>query len=355
MSTIKHYFPGGNTSKGFVNYFDGIVAPWVVNKRIYVLKGGPGVGKNTFMKLFGKKMFEAGFNLEYFHCASDVNSLDAVHIPEVGVTMLDGTAPHVIDPVTPGAIDGIINLGTYLNEKELAHKSDEILSLSLDNKGYYKSTFAYLAGAGELETNSDYFYMNALDYDELRCEVQDFFGTSELKLGRNRGEMRKLFSEAYTPQGFINYEDSIFDGYKVTLLTGPSIIASEYMKLAIHFALFMGYGCQIFYSALLPDKVKHLVIEDLDLCITTSDTAKDKADQVVDLLSLLDPIKLEKYQDTFEFNELYRKQLVEAGIGSLKKAKKVHDDMELIYREYMDFEGVDVFTQKFVDDFMTDL
>ena len=89
MNLTKHYFPVGNTSKGFVNYFDGIVAPWVDNKRVFVLKGGPGVGKNTFMNLFSKRARERGYAVEHFHCASDANSLDAVHIPSIGVTMLD--------------------------------------------------------------------------------------------------------------------------------------------------------------------------------------------------------------------------------------------------------------------------
>ena len=38
--------------------------------------------------------------MEYF-CSSDPESLDGVAIPEKGAALMDGTAPHVYDPVLP--------------------------------------------------------------------------------------------------------------------------------------------------------------------------------------------------------------------------------------------------------------
>ena len=45
---IRKMFPGGNTANGFYSFFDYII-PQDVN-RIFCLKGGPGVGKSSFMK-----------------------------------------------------------------------------------------------------------------------------------------------------------------------------------------------------------------------------------------------------------------------------------------------------------------
>ena len=45
----RHMFPGGNTSKGFFSYYD-FVLPQEKAKRILILKGGPGVGKSSFMR-----------------------------------------------------------------------------------------------------------------------------------------------------------------------------------------------------------------------------------------------------------------------------------------------------------------
>ena len=46
----RDLFPGGNTSLGFFSYYNNIISQEEAN-RIFVIKGGPGVGKSTFMKI----------------------------------------------------------------------------------------------------------------------------------------------------------------------------------------------------------------------------------------------------------------------------------------------------------------
>ncbi len=351
MNLTKHYFPGGNTSKGFVNYFDGIVAPWVENKRIFVLKGGPGVGKNTFMNLFSKRARERGYAVEHFHCASDANSLDAVHIPSLGVTMLDGTAPHVIDPVTPGAVDEILNLGVYLDQVGLEKKRGQIIKLMQENSRGYKRTFSYLAAAGHLRENTNYYHLCAIDKDELREEVQDVFGTHELKKGNLKGQIRHLFADAITPQGHIDYFTSLVGEEKIISLHGPAGITSEFIKMALNFAKFMGYGCEVFYSSLLPDEPVHLIIRDLDMCITTSMAFPRQIEKIINLNLLVDQAVVDRYDSTFRFNELYEKQLIEVAIESLMTTKDIHDEIEAIYKAYMDFDKVTEYTNQFIKNF----
>ena len=50
----RKMFPGGNTANGFYSFFDYII-PNDVN-RIFCLKGGPGVGKSSFMKKWLKNL-----------------------------------------------------------------------------------------------------------------------------------------------------------------------------------------------------------------------------------------------------------------------------------------------------------
>ncbi|OJT92666.1 hypothetical protein BM535_08825 [Clostridioides difficile] len=49
---VKKAFPGGNTSQGSYSFFDYIIPENV--KRVFCLKGGPGVGKSSLMKKFIK-------------------------------------------------------------------------------------------------------------------------------------------------------------------------------------------------------------------------------------------------------------------------------------------------------------
>ena len=49
-------FPGGNTALGFYSFYDHIIEPDAA--RIFVIKGGPGVGKSTFMRYIGEAMLK---------------------------------------------------------------------------------------------------------------------------------------------------------------------------------------------------------------------------------------------------------------------------------------------------------
>ncbi len=62
----KHIFAGNNTAVGFYSYFDYLFNPEELD-RIYILKGGPGVGKSSFMKKFAAKMLEKNYPVEYIH------------------------------------------------------------------------------------------------------------------------------------------------------------------------------------------------------------------------------------------------------------------------------------------------
>ncbi|MCT4593371.1 MAG: ATPase [Anaeromicrobium sp.] len=89
---IKRVFPGGNTGDGFYSYYDHIID--ASSNRKYVIKGGPGVGKSSFMKKIGYEMVDLGYDVEFHQCSSDNNSLDGLVIPKLKVAFLDGTAPH---------------------------------------------------------------------------------------------------------------------------------------------------------------------------------------------------------------------------------------------------------------------
>lgn len=91
--SVKKVFPGGNTSKGFYSFYDYIV-PEDVSK-VFILKGGPGVGKSSFMRTIGEEFVRRGYDLELHYCSSDNNSLDGLVIKDLKVVLMDGTAPHV--------------------------------------------------------------------------------------------------------------------------------------------------------------------------------------------------------------------------------------------------------------------
>lgn len=98
MAQVTHFFAGANSGDGFQNLFSEIV-DLEDTYDLMVLKGGPGVGKNTFMREIGRTMENAGTPVEYLWCSGDPDSLDGVVLPELRCAVVDGTAPHGTAPL----------------------------------------------------------------------------------------------------------------------------------------------------------------------------------------------------------------------------------------------------------------
>ena len=82
MAQITNFFLGANSGSGFQNLFSEIMDPETAFD-IMILKGGPGVGKNTFMREIGRTMEQAGADVEYLWCSGDPDSLDGVVLPSI--------------------------------------------------------------------------------------------------------------------------------------------------------------------------------------------------------------------------------------------------------------------------------
>ena len=92
------YFLGANSPTGFYSLYPELIQPERA-RTIYILKGGPGCGKSTLMRRVGARMEEEGLDTEYILCSGDPDSLDALLLPQLGVALVDGTAPHGMAPL----------------------------------------------------------------------------------------------------------------------------------------------------------------------------------------------------------------------------------------------------------------
>ena len=91
-----HFFLGANSAEGFYGLYDQLL-----DARLYdliILKGTPGCGKSTFMRRAAAALEERGLETVYIHCSGDPDSLDGVIFPAIGTAIVDGTAPHVLEP-----------------------------------------------------------------------------------------------------------------------------------------------------------------------------------------------------------------------------------------------------------------
>lgn len=172
MSTPKRFFAAANGYTGFRSYFDSVFCPEDYDK-IYVIKGGPGTGKSSFMKQISSYFAQREVITENIHCSSDPDSLDGVILEKDGrrVGLLDGTAPHERDAIVPGAIDELINLGENWDSSWLKAQRQKILELNKEKKNAYKTAYSYLSIAGASNSKITEEKIKACDFNLLKMLI----------------------------------------------------------------------------------------------------------------------------------------------------------------------------------------
>lgn len=339
----RRLFPGSNTSEGFFSYYQYIM-PQREAEHIFCLKGGPGVGKSTFMTNIGARLQQEGVDVEYLHCSSDPESLDGIAMRGLHVALIDGTAPHVTDPQNPGAVDEIVNLGEYWDLAGIKRHKKQIIDINAEVGQLFRRAYRYLKAAKCLMDDclsicgGDSFtgaLMQAAQIIE-----KEFKGIK----GTGAGKSRKLFASAITPSGVVHYLDTLFDeSYKLYLvISNWGAGVSDMLTKIADEARLRGLDTETFYCPMDPGhRVEHLIIPALRLAFVSENRYVDmeaKPDAIVDLTKYADDTDVDR--EDLKFGESEFDTLLREAVFTLRRAKETHDEMEKFYVPSMDFEGV---------------
>ncbi|AZR72290.1 hypothetical protein BBF96_02095 [Anoxybacter fermentans] len=342
---IKHVFPGGNTSKGFYSFYDYIIPPDTT--RIFIIKGGPGVGKSTFMRKIGEAMLERGYDIEFHHCSSDNASLDGVVIPAIGVALIDGTAPHIVDPKNPGCVDEIIHLGDFWDEEGMRSHKKDIIEANQEVSRLFERAYRFLKAAQVVYDDWEKANQEAMDYgkaNKIAANLIEKVFTRDVST--RIGEERHLFASAITPDGMVNYLETIVGPCKKRYIiegrpgTGKSTLLRKIATAAVE----RGYKVEMYHCALNPEKIEHVVVPELSIAFTKSIEphlySPQNGDEKINMDYCLNAEILEKYEKLVEENEKIFNKLFNRAIKFISQAKKTHDHMETFYIPNMDFDAI---------------
>lgn len=274
MEKLRRVFPGGNTSKGFYSFHDNIIGE--NRKMLYILKGMPGGGKSSMMKEIAERALKEGYTVEYHHCPSDPGSIDAIVINELKIGLIDGTPPHVVDPVYPGLIDKIIDLTKFIDSNTLNNYKENIMKAKLNNKFSYGKAFNYFKSAKIIHDEIQDSNKRYVDFQELNKVttqiIEEIFSYKPRPVGDIGFKTRHLFSNAYTPEGYVDHTDTILDGVKRIYYikgeigTGKSVLQNRILEEA----RMRNYYVEVFHNSMIPDKIESLFIPELDLVISSN-------------------------------------------------------------------------------------
>ena len=329
-------FPGAMGPDGFISCFDHLMPKSQLKRRI-ILKGGPGVGKSTFMRRLHASLCSGQEPSTLYFCSGDPDSLDAAAINHAGLLILDGTAPHSIDPKVPGARDSIVNLGVCLNEEALRPRLHHILACMDDHAACCRRARAHLKAAQILRQDNAAIVHAFVDPAQLarmtRALIQAI--TAAGAPCSDVPDVRRVITDAVTPKGELCLIPENARG-RVIRLTARSDMDLSCVLTSVSQALCAaGYAVWMHLDPRSPGALLHLTIPELDTLVTTCDLLP--SEQTYDFSACISPGSLLRHECMLEQGRAAIQMHMQQAVCALGQAKQLHDELETFYVPNMDF------------------
>ncbi|MBQ7887579.1 MAG: hypothetical protein IJ313_11915 [Clostridia bacterium] len=336
MSTVRALFPGAMGPEGFISCFDHLMSESDL-RRMLILKGGPGVGKSTFMRRIHAALTADGEQSTLYFCSGDPDSLDAVAIPARGLLILDGTAPHIVDPKIPGARDSLINLGECLNEAAMRPRLPHIRACMTDHAACSRRARAFMRSVSSLRRDSAASVSECIDKPRLARMTASLIAAvlPEKAASGDAPHVRPVITDAITPKGEICLLTGAQPGRVIRLVHPFGMDLTPVLKALSRAAQGAGYDVEEHLSPLMPGGLLHLSIPALSTLVTTGDALS--SEQTFDFSACLPPSCLLRRECALEQTRAAITRHTQLAVDALAQAKQLHDELETFYVPNMDF------------------
>ncbi|MBO7310358.1 MAG: hypothetical protein J6U86_03070 [Clostridia bacterium] len=338
----KKFFAAANTSEGFKSYFEEIFFAPSIKKR-YIIKGGPGTGKSSFIRRVAASAENAGHGVEYYYCSSDTRSLDGI-VVDGTLAMLDGTAPHSYDTVLPAACDELINLGEFWRADEIFRNADAIRLLDKEKKQAYSLAYEFLRAAGAVKKCMESVHRELLLEEKLGKAVKRAF--DKLGLGGNAGGAQHTRQTVAlgacgeirldTLKGLARVRYGIDDYYDT---------AWAFLSRLLELARKGGCECFVSYDNFSPSCPTEIYFPECSVWFGASDAPEDIR---INMKRFIDHELLTKKRSAYRASRRCFEVTREMALSSLSRAGRAHSKLEAYYVSNMDFARQSEYCSRFI-------
>ena len=344
----RSMFAGELTPVGFVNFFDQIMPINRARKRL-ILKGSSGSGKSTFMKKIAAG-FE-GYDMDIYHCANDADSLDGLSVLKKGFCIIDGTAPHVFEPEIPGAIDKAIDFARFIDESKVSGYEEEIKGLVCKKKLLTEKARGFFAAAGSVYLAERAVFEAAVNTPSLQELTYEWAKALDgMGMPRFTGVDRKMFLTAVTPDGVVNFAETVLYGHKVYGLNGESGAGTDVFLAKLRDeANVYGIDTESFFCPFDPGKLEYLLLPAMKTAFAVMGAHcgySGHTDEIIDFSGCYDAELLESAKSGTQRSGGLFDKLLDETIAIMGESRAVHAGIERIYVNTINFEGINELTER---------
>ncbi len=349
------FFLGANTPEGFYSLFSELHFPedgW----RLYIIKGGPGTGKSTLMKRIAAAADKKGLFCERIYCSSDPESLDAVIIPSVKISIADGTPPHVIEPKYPGVSEKFVDLGLFRDDRKLKASRDEIIETAKENSFYHKKCVDFLLAALSCRNDTASVVIPLMKIAAIHKFSEKLADKMLCSLSDTAVRMKKRIVSAVTPCGITEFPDTVkaLSEKRVVLYDSFGCAASVILKFLTLRAAEKGIDGYCCYDFMNPvSSPVALILPSLNLsfqCVKGKPSENSECALSVNCMRFYDSAGLSRHKNRLAFNTRSENEMISGAAECLIKAKATHDRLEKYYIGAMDFERMNEFSEKLIEE-----
>ncbi len=353
MAHFEHYYLGSLGRDGFSSLFGDLLergGPDIV----YIIKGSSGNGKSTLLKRAAARVVERGLSVDYIHCSADPDSLDGIAVPARSLVMLDGTAPHTVEPERLWGRHRVLSLYRYLDWDGLLAEGEAAAADSDRYRDLMRRAGRFAAAAASLTQEVFRSARPALLQPKLIASFS--------RLGRRffpgqggRGRLSRRYDTALTPDGLAGWFERNSMGYREVIRIADSSLAAGSLALETlkNTALAAGYDVEASYHPLMPGQLLETVtVREASVLAGLSSFLgrRQAADaKVIYAARFYDQAALRERRSRSALCRRCALELIETAAGLMTEAKAVHDGIERRFASHCDFEQLEADTAKLLD------
>ena len=351
QGATRYVFASSYTSQGYYTFIPDLVSGL---GKVFILKGAPGSGKSTFIRLLGEVMLLQGYDVEFWVSSLDPVTPDGVYIPQLDAAVINGSLPQPIDPKYPGVRETIINLGEYWDQGMVEQKFEEIIA-RVDRIDKFKMQTVNLLKEASWakeeirKANAAHLNMGMLEelINHLSAEIME-----------NRPGEKHYFAGVITNDGLVDYIDELSGGCKKRYIFKgpPGSGKSTVMNGLIREAKQRGYFLEYYHCGLEVDFLVMVVIRNLQLALIEAghvEIVSRQGDTVVDMTRYLDNCDADS--ESISDFEAYRRleALLLQAQQELENIRQSTREVKKIYTAAMDFERLDRKRQEIANEILS--